>query len=441
MYRQKVPLITAIFIMFLAACSSSNGGGGGWLPPSGQVTPVELWSRASLVEPGEQGIQLAQQSGDLVLQGAESVLALLAVPEERQLLAVDRVLHTVRLTLLDLNRLETYPVGDIVLEGAEPAVAGYHYPWLLFQASNSDGMFHWLLVDISEWEQVWEHSAWVPEGLRQKPVWYHDGNWLLGPVSGPRITDVPHSSRPIDQLEYAPLNPLTRTWPGWAGPAGPWFAYPAKHQEEEKIALINVDTNFQLLLPAGQQLRWDSQAGALAWIVEEQLVVVRPGEQALEPMGDQPVCAPLWSGQSQHLYFVAGRRDYFGVTWDRLWSWQEGEKPVPEYDLPPVLGRWRLLAAADEAVLAAAGDVLVYFDLVERCHWELGAVEPGNWLWAEANLFVVNDGELLRISPGGSRRLLQQFEHPVRLLSLVDNYLAYQVEDQVLLKQVILQGH
>lgn len=442
--KQRVWIAAILAAMFFTACSAGEGGGELWQRENGPETPEQLWTEVALSEPEQARIELVQTSGDVILEGAGSLLALLPLPEQdRQLLAVDLVDASVRLTLLDLNRLETEALGSVLLVGSTPVVADYSYPWLLFQTANSAGMFQWLLLDMEHWEIEWQHAAWVPRGMRRQPVWCHDDTWLLGPVSGPTITDVLTGRPMIERLVHSPLNPLSQPWPGWAGPApASWFAYPAEG-EEEAVALINLKTGEQLLFPAGNDLVWQSQGKLLAWTEESILTVASPGEEAAQPMGAQPVCSPLWSGEGEYLYYIAGSRDYLGITWNGLWRWQEKEGPLLLSELPFSMGRWQLLAASDRSVLARGdnSEVLVYFDLVETQHWELSEIEPGNWLWSAGNLFAAADGELLRLTPGAEKRVIARYENQVELIALVDNYLAFQVDEQVLIKQIILQGH
>ena len=444
--KQMKLLVTAIVIALIA--SACNGGGNAWTPGSpANGRQQDLWENISLQQGEPTEHSLAQSSGDLVVEGGGQVLAVLAWPhDQQQLLLVDYADSTVMLTVLDLNSLSTEPLGSITLEGEKPVVAGYRYPQMLLQADDGQGFFQWLLVDIEEWQILWQHSSSVPEGLRRRPVWHNGATWLLGPVSGPGILDILTGEVAVRELLYTPVNPLTQAWPRWSGPArvGSLFAYPATDDSQDVIALADTQTGEQWAFPGGRQIAWAQCGGWVAWIHMDRLYVFGPDGQIRQPQPDVPASSPMWSQDSGRLFFIAGSEDYLGVTWNELWSWQEGEEPELVRELPPALGRWRLLAAADEAVLAAAGDnneLFMYMDFVGDRQWELAGETTTSWLWHRGNLFAENEGNLIRISPGGTKRTLDAVEGDLKILAVIENFLIFTVDGQLQIKQVVLQGN
>ncbi len=438
----KVVVAAMTVLLFVAGCSAGDNT---WKPinsDNGSLQP--LWEHVALQPPAQTGHSLAQISGDVIVQEGGQALAVLDWPDDdRQLLLVDYADSVVMLTILDLNSLGTEPVGSILLQGEEPVVADYHYPHILLQADDGQGVFQWLLVDIEQWDIVWQHSSTVPQGLRRRPVWHNGESWLLGPVSGPGIKDVLTGEFAVGKLLYTAVNPLVQPWPLWSGPAqvGSLFAYPATEQGQEVMALADTKSGQQWAFPGGRQIAWAQCGGWVAWIHQDRLYVFGPDGEVRQPLGDVPASSPMWSQNSLQLFFIAGEEDYLGVTWKEVASWQPGEEPEFVRELPAALGRWRLVAAAEQALLAVAGTdsgVMTYMDLVNDRNWDLAANGNDSWLFHNGNLFAQQDDDLVRISPGGSKRTLLSADGELGILTVIETFLVFTIDGQVQIKQVVL---
>ena len=145
---------------------------------------------------------------------------------------------------------------------------------------------------------------------------------------------------------------------------------------------------------------------------------------------------PLWSSESDTLYFLRGSEDFLGSCCEELWSWTEETGYAQLFSLPGNWARWRLLAASDDAVLARAGDngdLLVYFDLVDKQYYELKTSE---YEWQDGTLIALLEGQLVRLSPAVGCRSLLKDAGDVKILKLINQFLFISQKGDVLIKQL-----
>jgi hypothetical protein len=398
---------------------------------------------------------LSQESGDIVLDEMGHVIGLGAIPDqEREVLVVDWQDGVAGFYLLDLHSRTIADMGGIELLGPRPRLDSYVWPWVLLQTENDRGSHSWALIDLSSGQAqiAWSYSAGVPQGLRRRPVWFNGSSWYLGPVTGPRITDI-LTGRRVGGHDFEPVNPVSHPWPRWGGPVtgSHWYMVPVSGGGS---ALINLETNSQLLLAQDQDIAWNTGNSRMAWRQDNQLGLLST-EGQIDPLdlGDVIPGPPLWSSNGENLYFLGGEQDFFGTTWRDLWVydeqdpegpeegyyWETGARPI--VTLPGNWTRWRLLAATDEAVLAAAGEnseLLFYFDLMTQKTHEIKGTEAGNWVWQGGTLIAVRAGEIIRISPGFGIRNVSREAKGYSILGIVNQFVFYTHDGRVFIKQIVM---
>jgi len=332
-------------------------------------------------------------------------------------------------------------MGGIRLQGKPPKLETFVWPWILLNGEDDDGNRSWLLVDVSSGkaEVAWSSYAWVPQGLRRRPVWYSGQDWYLGPVSGPAVTDALSGETVAGKPKYEIVNPVTENWPRWAGGVSysNWYLYPVRGGGS---ALVDLATGIERLLDLDQELVWNMERTLLAWTQDGEMGLLNPrsGPTTLVSSGIVP-SAPLWSSNGDSLYYLGGEDNYFGTTWKSLWTWEEETGVQRLFSLPGNWNRWRLLAATEEAVLAAAGDNgehLIYFDVANEKYHELNSVQQ--WLWREGTLVFLREGDMLRLSPGFETKVLVREAEDITLLALVNQFVIYASEGKIFVKQLVM---
>lgn len=448
--KSKYSIFTAVLALLLAALTvpfflpgcavpAKNGTAA---PPPPQSKPV--WQEVKVVQSVRQP-ELGLEGGDIIMENFGNPLGFFPSPEDdRWILAVDWQNSLAGFYILDLYSRTVNPLGGIHLTGPAPVVADFSWPWVLLKGSGtSDANYSscsWILVDISgeQPEIVWDYSASVPNTLRQ-PVWFSGETWYLGPVKGPVITDILSGKTIAGNQEHPPVNPVQQGWPGWAGGVtdSNWFMYPL---EGGGAALLNLDNGSLRVLDQDQELVWNGGRTQLAWCQEDQLGLLdtRGAKTAINSGGVVPG-APLWSDNSDKLYYLGKVDNYIGAAWKGLWTWTTGAGASKLFDLPGNWTQWQLLAATNEAVLAQAGDNgqhLVYFDLGNEELFEVSGVQQ--WAWQGGTMVAVCPDRMIRISPGFDPKVLVRDAQDLVLLGVVNQFVFYKLEGNVMIKQLIL---
>lgn len=396
-----------------------------------------LWTEVQLVQ-NTLSPELSQAGGDMALEGFGQLLAFAAIPgEEHTLLALAWQDEIASIYSLDLNTVEVTNLGAVALKGPAPALEAVAWPWVLLGAGDEEGYHSWLLLDLSGEQAViaWQASAWVHLGLRRQPVWYNGESWYLGPVAGPYFTDI-LSGKTFNEFQQG-LNPVNNAWPRWAGGAedSHWFLLPL----EEGGVLQNLKTGAEVSLDYYEEMVWNQDNTILAWRQEESLGLVdTAGRTRTLVSGGVLPQAPLWSEDSNKLYFLGGCKDYFGASCDELWAWTEETGPSKLFSLPGNWAQWRLLAANDDAVLGRAGDngeLLVYFDVAASKLYEL---QTNLYKWQQGNLIALLEDKVVRLSPALRSRVIFKDTKGLEILALVNHYLIYSLEGVVYIKQLIM---
>jgi len=428
-------IMTALIL--LQGCVEPSGNGGKITNPPPEGRP--LWKNIKVVE-NPRNPELGQESGDITLDGFGEIVGLRPLQEEdREVLAMDWQDEILGFYTLNLNSCKATKMGGIQLEGPRPQLESYAWPWVLLQSKDDDGNHSWLLADISSGtvEIAWESFTWVPQGLQRRPVWF-DGKetWYLGPASGPVITDV--LSGKTFTSDYVSFNPVSNSWPRWAGgiSRSPWYAFPVVGGGS---SLLNLENGRQILLEQDEQLVWNFDRTLIAWTQNNKLGLVDTfGKVTSLDIGDFVPGTLMWSSNGNNLYFIGGQQDYFGTTWKGLWFWNRfGANQL--FAFPGNWARWRLMAATDEAVLAVAGDNsdhLVYYDIANEKVYEFNATEQ--WQWQDGTLVALRNSELVRISPGFDVRVLVREAEGITLLGIVNQFVFYIQGGKVFIKQLIM---
>lgn len=383
---------------------------------------------------------LVQEGGDIVFTGMGEAMGFFALPEEdRQILALGWENEIVGFYILDLHARCINALGGIQFRGVKPKLETFVWPWLLLSNEDEEGNRSWVLVDLAQDQPqiAWRSEAWVPQGLRRRPVWYSGQTWYLGPVAGPVVTDVLSGETVQNKPKYEMVNPVIEDWPHWGGGVSnsDWYLYP--HQGGG-CSLVDLESGREWSLAQDKELVWNAQRTLLAWRQDGHLGLLVPGGKStvLTTTGTIPG-VPLWSANSDTLYFLGGEDNYFGTTWKTLWSWEEEIDAKRLFDLPGSWNRWRLLLATSDAVLAMAGDVgehLVYFDVANEIIHDLNSVTQ--YLWREGTLVALREGELLRLSPGFPTKILAREAQDYTLLGMVNQYVIYSREGKIYIKQL-----
>lgn len=424
----------AIF-RFVPGCELSGKTGKPALSP-----PVSrpLWQDIQSVENvGAPG--LSQEGGDIVLEGFGELIGFFPLPDEdRMLLAMDWQDDVMGFYTVDLHSRTVESIGGVLLKGPMPKAELYSWPWVLVQTAESDGNYSWVLVDISsgQTEVVWESYAWVPQGLRRRPVWFSGETWYLGPVSGPYVTDILAGETIHGNGGYSPVNPVAQDWPRWAGgvSGSSWYMFPT---DQGGAVAFDLDSGRRHFLQQDQELVWNAQRSQLAWCKDNQLGLLEPGKSPVFLDAGVVPGFPLWSANSNKLYFLGGDEDYFGITWKNIWAWDSEEGYAEVIKLPGNWTRWRLLAATEEAVLAAAGDgdYLLYIDTGNGRISELSGVVQ--WRWQDGTLLAIYQREMIRISPGLEPRILSREAEEISILALVNQFVIYSQDGRPFIKQLV----
>jgi hypothetical protein len=424
------------FFAFIHGCEAPGRRGIATGPP-----PISkpVWQNVRRIE-NPRIPELNQEGGDIVLEDFGEAIGFCPMPDEdREILALDWQDGIVGFYVLDLHDRIALSLGGIQLKGPCPVLESFEWPWVLLQSEDNSGNRNWILADISsgQAEIAWESSAWVPQGLRRKPVWFSGETWYLGPVSGPVVTDILKNTLAAN-VDINLVNPVLHTWPRWAGGAdgSPWCLYPA---DGGGSFLLNLEKGTCLTLEQDQELAWNREGTLLAWCQEKKLGLVdtQGRVKTLEAGGVVPG-DPLWSANGDNLFFLGGEEGFFGIAWKTLWVWEQQSGPNKLFDLPGNWKRWRLLAATDEAVLATAGngDNLFYFDLSREKSYKLNLT--GSWSWQGGTLVAIQKGEMIRITPGFELRVLAREAEGYEILALANQFVFYCREGRIFIKQLIL---
>lgn len=421
-------------IVYFQGCEQPKDAGKVRTPPP---ESMPLWQQVELKE-NPRAPQLEQNGGDMEVEGFGEILGFHPVPEQDwQIIALDWEDEVVGVYILDLHAREIIDLGAVHLEGPRPTVESYVWPWVLLQSQDESGNFSWVLVDVAEGEIVWEDYAWVPPGLRNRPVWYTSQDWFMGPISGPVLTNVLSGETVETSAEHS-LNPVKNKWPAWCGGRTncPWYIAPA---QEGGSTMVNLVDGRRLYLEQDQNLSWNGDWSSLAWIQDGTLGLTDISDGRNTTLNTVVPASPRWSSNSDKLYFLGGQEDYLGTVWDSLWSWEEEAGVSQLFSLPGNWVHWRLLAVADEAVLALAGEggeSLVYFDVPNQEIYELGAAR--DWQWDEGNLVAVYQDELIRVSPGAGCKVLDREAEDIVPLDMVNQFLIYAQDGLVYIMQLVV---
>ncbi len=426
-------LVMLILVLAAQGCQSSGGVG----LPLKPHQAVQLWEVSSTANP--RNPQLDQEGGDISLAGLGQPLGFYAIPDEDwQVLALDWQDGVLGFYTLDLYTRSIEDLGGLCFQGSQPILESFVWPWLLLSCRDDEGNFSWVLVDFEETPKVaWQSHAWVPQGLRRQPLWHSGESWYMGPVAGPCVTDPILGTKIMGNPKHEIVNPVTKAWPRWAGGVAnsDWYMYPVQGGGS---ALVNLKTGFERLLTQDQEFAWNRECTKVAWLHSGALGVLDPQGKStdLRTAGLVPG-APLWSSTSDTLYFLGGEDNFFGTTWRALWSWEEQKKVQRLVDLPGNWNRWRLLAATSEVVLAAAGDSgehLIYFDLANDQVHQINSADQH--LWQDGVLIALQEGSILRLSPGFEAKVLARDAQNHQLLGIVNQFFIYASGDKVYVKQL-----
>ncbi|MGI6366404.1 MAG: hypothetical protein ACOX2G_11910 [Bacillota bacterium] len=436
-------LIPVMLILILAAvvlsqgCQNVGGTGISLNPPKA----VSLWTEvAGTINP--RAPQLNPEGGDICLEGLGEILGFFAIPQEDwQILALDWANGILGFYILDLHTRSVNDLGGIQFRGSQPKLETFAWPHALLSASDDQGNFSWVLVDLAEGkpEIAWESHAWVPQGLRRRPLWWSGETWYIGPISGPSVTDALSGKTVAGKPKYEIVNPVAEAWPRWAGGVArsKWYMYPILGGGS---SLVDLETGFERRLTQDQEFVWNAPRTQVAWLQDGVLGVLDPyGKSTVLPIADIVPGTPVWSGNSDTLYFLGGEDNYFGPTWKTLWGWDKETGPRPLADLPGNWNRWRLLYATSEAVLAAAGENgehLIYFDVANDKVHQLNCASQH--LWQEGVLIALVGNDLLRLSPGFDAKVLAREAQDYTLLGMVNQFFIYSNQGKVYIKQLAL---
>lgn len=433
-----IPVMILILaaMLLLQGCQKTGSSG---IPPNQRKTVPQWTEVAGTENPREP--RLSPEGGDICLEDSGEVMGFYAIPDEGwQVLALDWADGILGFYILDLYTRSVENLGGIQFQGAQPKLDTFAWPYVLVSASDDQGNFSWALVTLEQGEPeiAWEHHAWVPQGLRRRPLWWSGENWYLGPISGPTVTDALSGQTVAGKPKHKIVNPVSEAWPRWSGgvASSNWYMYPVQGGGS---SLVDLASGFERLLTQDQEFAWNAQRTQVAWLQDEVLGV-------LEPRGKSTVIlttgivpgAPLWSGTSDTLYFLGGEDNYFGATWKTLWRWEKETGAQQVADLPGNWNRWRLLSATDEAVLAAAGDNgehLIYFDVANEEVHHLNCARQ--YLWQEGLLIALVEGDLLRLSPGFDVKIVAREAQDYNLLGLVNQFVIYTSQGKVYIKQLV----
>lgn len=433
--KKKIAFLPAAiiiaFILIVQGCSSSDIiRGVGNSPPKSKP----LWAEVAAAE-SPHSPELRRIDKDIELKGFGQFLAFVAGPEDNSMLALAAQSEVVGIYLIDLRNIEVKSLGALRLKGPTPVLEAYAWPWVLLGAAEEGGSHSWVLLDVSgeRLEIVWQGSAWVPPGLRRQPVWFNGESWYMGPVAGPYFTDI-LSGKSIGKVSEG-INPVKNAWPAWAGGAAGshWCLLP----KEDGCLMQNLQTGEKISLPYNEEMVWNSDKTLLAWHQEDSLGLVDTAgkSRVLISSGVLPQ-SPLWSDSGAILYFLGGERDCFGTCSKELWVWEEKAEPVRLFTLPGNWPHWRLLAAADNAVLGRAGDngeLLVYFDVAANKIYEL---KSNAFKWRDGVLIALFEGNLVQLSPASGSRVIIKDAKDLEIIALINRYLVYSQGDVVCIKQL-----
>lgn len=433
---KKILILTAaiaIILLFAQGCSVQEKLHSIGAPPKSKP----LWTEVRLAQ-SSCSPELSQAAGDMALEGFGQFRAFAPIPEDQHtLLALAWENEVASLYSLDLHAVEVTELGSVALKGPAPALEAVAWPWVLLGAEDDGGNHSWVLLDFSggQAEIAWQASAWVPPGLRRQPVWFNGDSWYLGPVAGPYFTDI-LSGKTFNEYQEG-LNPVENAWPLWAGgvAGSHWYMLPL----EEGSVLQNLKTGTQVPLNCNQEIVWNKDNTLLACRQEESLGLAdTAGRTSALVSGGVLPQAPLWSADSDKLYFLGGSKDYFGTCCKELWAWTEEAGPVQLFTLPGNWTQWRLLAASDDAVLGRAGDngeLLVYFDVSAGRMFEL---KSNAYKWQEGTLVALLEDRVVRLSPASRSRIILKDTQELEILDLVNHYFIYSLEGAVYIKQLIM---
>ena len=422
--------VTLILALLIPGCSANPPA---YLIPNPQEKP--LWTEVSFIEL-DFDPQLVQVSDGIALEGFGQLLGVAAVAEETHtLFALGWEEGLASFSILDLDSVKVRYLGTVSLKGPAPTLKAVAWPQVLLEARDEEGNFSWVLLDFSgeQGKILWQDNAWVPPGLRRQPVWFNGEGWYFGFVDGPFFTDI-LKGETFSEFQQG-LNPVENSWPYWAGGAVGSHLYllPLK----DGTVLQNLKEGSQVLLNLTEELVWNRDNTQLAWLQDGSLGLAdTAGEtRVIINTGIVPQ-TPLWSSESDTLYFLRGSEDFLGSCCEELWSWTEETGYAQLFSLPGNWARWRLLAASDDAVLARAGDngdLLVYFDLVDKQYYELKTSE---YEWQDGTLIALLEGQLVRLSPAVGCRSLLKDAGDVKILKLINQFLFISQKGDVLIKQL-----
>lgn len=431
-----LPVLGLIVLSALSGCGHADGNNNSG---SGLAESKPLWEDIQSVAISHTP-SLELDGGDLVMEGFGQLVSFYALPEEdRKILVLDWQDDVLSFFTLDLHDRSVADMGGLKLKGPLPKVERFSWPWVLVQSSDSQGNFSWVLLDLSsgQAEIAWQSFAWVPQGLRRRPVWQGADTWYLGPITGPFVTDILTGDTVPDSAKYNYLSPVGQDWPRWAGgvSGSDWYMPPV----DGGAVLVNLRTDSVQFLEQHGDWAWNQDRTRAAWCHDNQLGLLEPGSGAstLNISGVVPG-VPRWSMESDKLYFMGGEEDYFGITWKSIYAWEEEVGAQQLFALPGKWSRWRILAATDQAVLAVAGDgeCLIYGDISNDKLIELSGVHQ--WTWQDGNLVALNQEEMTRISAGFDPKVLIREIEDVELHSLVNQFVIFTQNGKTYIRQLVM---
>ena len=430
MHKKIISWVVAILFALLVLSGCSGEGTVIGAP----AVNKPLWSEVQPIE-DPHNPELSIIDEDLALEGFGQLLAFSALSEDRDtILTLAWQENVASLYILEMSSLEVTSLGAVALSDSVPRLEAVVWPWVLLATSNEEGDHSWVLLDCSgeKAEVAWYGDALVPDSLRQRPVWHNGEGWYLGPVTGPVITAIP-SGKTLRGFEEA-LNPVVDQWPHWAGgvPGSHWFLLP----RENGCRLQNLKTGKQIAVPTCDEAVWNHNNTHLALLQGTSLELVDITGKTSTPIdADVLPRAPLWSDDSDKIYYFKGTMDCFGPRYKELWAWTEDGGSSQLFTLPGSWACWRLLVAGDGAVLASAGDqgqLLVYFDAAGEKIYEL---ETGIYKWWGGRLVTLfEDGRLVAFSPGCDPRVILRDVKDLEILALIGQYLFYSLDGVVYIK-------
>lgn len=431
-----LPVLGLTVFAALSGCGHAGGNNNsGSVPAEGKPLWEDIRAVATSRAPS-----LELDGGDLVMEGFGQLVNFYPLPEEEsQMFVLDWQDDVLGFYTLDLHDRSVTDMGGLQLKGPLPTVQRFSWPWVLVQSSDSQGNFSWVLIDLSggQAEVAWQSFAWVPQGLRRRPVWQGGDTWYLGPITGPFVTDILTGEIVSNNAEYNYITPVGQDWPRWAGgvSGSDWYMPPV----DGGVILAKLKGDSVQFLEQNGEWAWNQDKTRAAWCHDSQLGLLKPGGAVapLDIKGAVPG-APLWSMESDKLYFLGGEADYFGTSWKRIYVWEEETGTQELFTLPGKWARWRILAATDEAVLASAGDgeCLIYGDVSNDKLIELSGVQQ--WTWQEGNLVALSQEEMIRISAGFDPKVLIREIEGVELHSLVDQFVIFTQDGKTYIRQLVM---